>query len=790
MYLIIDILATAKLTFSPEHPFIGDDIKFTCNSVVHSCPGKRPSNLAFKILGNKRGDTDKNTLTIHALAKSDKGMNISCQATDDLGIVFYLSETVTLDPYYGPDKVVLDPGSTSINVTENSTLGPIHCTAACNPPCTYQWKHNRTGRFEQVKNSLLSFHNQTLTVPHIERSQNGTYRCHVDDYQYYTYKISDIAINVQYGPDRVILEPASSYINVKEGDTLGPIHCTATCNPQCTYQWEYNVTGRFKLVPFELVSTQGRTLTVPQIQRSQAGIYRCHVDNYFTQIKMTAEVSITVQLIECPTKGLQAVTSGMFDVGIATLVVGLGAILSSIIFCIVKHKTDPPTDVRVDVVGNTTKFSWIIPHNRGITWSRLYLNNLKEGSVDLDLQRERTDIDIQFPKSSFEIANLKMCSKYSFGIRFLLRRRQLELTTKTFWITNTHRLTFRPEHPFVGNDITFTCNSVVHSCPGDTPSKVSLKFLGNQRGDTDKNTLTIHALAKSDTGTQISCQATDDLGKVFYWSDTVTLDPYYSPEKVVLDPGSTSINVTENSTLGPIHCTAACNPICTYQWKYNGTGHFEQVESSLLSNQNQTLTVTHIKRSQHGAYRCHVDYYQNHTYKMSDVAINVQYGPDRIILEPASTHIHVVEGTTLGPIHCTATCNPECKYQWEYNVAGRFELVPIELVSNQSRTLTVPQIKRSQTGTVRCHVANYFSQINKTVDVTINVQCVKTKNVRPNESAGYNEVQRSNPVFTDSYSTLQSNLESRPIQDPSWDIYEECGIAPDVSTYENFENRS
>ncbi|XP_071176356.1 uncharacterized protein [Mytilus edulis] len=60
------------------------------------------------------------------------------------------------------------------------------------------------------------------------------------------------------------------------------------------------------------------------------------------------------------------------------------------------------------------------------------------------------------------------------------------------------------------------------------------------------------------------------------------------------------------------------------------------------------------------------------------------------------------------------------------------------------------------------------------------VKRVKTKNVRPNESAGYNEAQRSNPVFTDSYSTLQSNLESRPIQDPSWDIYEECGIAPDV----------
>ncbi|XP_063440688.1 uncharacterized protein LOC134721538 [Mytilus trossulus] len=70
------------------------------------------------------------------------------------------------------------------------------------------------------------------------------------------------------------------------------------------------------------------------------------------------------------------------------------------------------------------------------------------------------------------------------------------------------------------------------------------------------------------------------------------------------------------------------------------------------------------------------------------------------------------------------------------------------------------------------------------------VKRAKTKNVRPNETDGYNEVQRSNPVFTDSYSTLQSNPESRPTQDPSSDIYEECGIAPDMSTYENCEDRS
>lgn len=99
MYMFIYNVATPKLTFRPEHPFIGNDITFTCNSVVHLCPRNISSDLSFKFLGNDRGDTNKNTLTIHALAKSDKGIQISCQAIDDLGKVFYLSDTVTLDPY-------------------------------------------------------------------------------------------------------------------------------------------------------------------------------------------------------------------------------------------------------------------------------------------------------------------------------------------------------------------------------------------------------------------------------------------------------------------------------------------------------------------------------------------------------------------------------------------------------------------------------------------------------------------------------------------------------------------
>ncbi|CAC5374231.1 unnamed protein product [Mytilus coruscus] len=64
---------------------------------------------------------------------------------------------------------------------------------------------------------------------------------------------------------------------------------------------------------------------------------------------------------------------------------------------------------------------------------------------------------------------------------------------------------------------------------------------------------------------------------------------------------------------------------------------------------------------------------------------------------------------------------------------------------------------------------------------------LKYKKSKPNESEGYIEMQRSNPVFTEPYSTLQSQPESGPLQEQSADTYDECGIAPDVDTYQSIE---
>ncbi|XP_076111835.1 nephrin-like [Mytilus galloprovincialis] len=124
----------------------------------------------------------------------------------------------------------------------------------------------------------------------------------------------------------------------------------------------------------------------------------------------------------------------------------------------------------------------------------------------------------------------------------------------------------------------------------------------------------------SDEGKVISCQATDDLQKASIKSDAVTLDPYYGPDNVMLEPGHTALNVTKGNILGPINCTATCNPKCLFEWRLNRTGNF------VLSN--ETLVVANIKENQAGIYRCLVVHPLNRTRRLrTDISVNVQYSP-------------------------------------------------------------------------------------------------------------------------------------------------------------------
>ncbi|XP_052059593.1 uncharacterized protein LOC127700214 isoform X1 [Mytilus californianus] len=689
-------------------------------------------------------------------------------------------------------------------------------------------------------------------------------------------------------------------------------------------------------------------------------------------------------------------------------------------------RLDPPKDIRIDIIDNTAKISWMIPSNQMVYYSRIYLNNSKEGEIDLDSERKHRHKDIRFPHSSFEIENLKMCSEYYVSIQCKSRHQLSEFTTQKFGMTNTtftaeidenvaltwrtsfsyddifyvtkHTrrilfgvyfgsrlvnnkkdqekykfdnmpqderfinitvisvkqtdaglygsvddyernaigccvlvvttepmnpvLTIDHEHPFVNNNITFTCNSTVQRWPGYIPSNLSYQYFGNPRGDTDGNKLILNTLTKSDKGITISCHATDDLGKVSNMSESIILDPYYGPDIIVLKPKYEAVNVTEGTILGPIHCNADCNPKCIFNWKVSRIRHFALVHS------NQYLTVVDIKKNQAGIYRCSVVHpYDITMTRRIDLVVNVQYSPKIIELwlsdnnetyEWSNATIYSFSEDVNLKIRLRIESNPDpqlvlssslmkfpplrytkrgieflselpsltCEDSGNYtiqafngikygntrtvnlmiyckprNVIADFKRIKTKVNKTENIVMQVvsfpkPTVKWTRTtgffwmvqkdrynyryriyssihikskddfGEYGIHVCNRFGCIEEIFTITYEDDVPTVKNENPGmfaagittlvfglialipgtffairkclktmkkisvQSDEYTDVKRSNPAFSDQYSSLQPQSESRPLQEPSNDTYEEFGITPEVAVYQNIEEGS
>ena len=79
-------------------------------------------------------------------------------------------------------------------------------------------------------------------------------------------------------------------------------------------------------------------------------------------------------------------------------------------------------------------------------------------------------------------------------------------------------------NPFIGDDIRLKCFSQVQRWPSSALSFLNYTFYDFKRGQQSKDTLIVTNLSKSDIGTNIYCQAVDDMGMRSEQSNTTSLD--------------------------------------------------------------------------------------------------------------------------------------------------------------------------------------------------------------------------------------------------------------------------
>nr|XP_034331254.1 uncharacterized protein LOC117690733 isoform X2 [Crassostrea gigas] len=156
----------------------------------------------------------------------------SCLATEE-DLESDRSDAVQINPLYGPEKLTLTPKpkldeNDKFTVLEGDIVGPILCSADCNPPCNVTWKYkDSNGQRDALSQKGI------LLLRNVNRS-NTQITC-LSRWKNVSMK-KDISLDVQYVDVPAVYlndELVSSRINILEGK---PFHlsCFVDGNPTPT----------------------------------------------------------------------------------------------------------------------------------------------------------------------------------------------------------------------------------------------------------------------------------------------------------------------------------------------------------------------------------------------------------------------------------------------------------------------------------------------------------------------------------------------------------------------------
>ena len=170
----------------------------------------------------------------------------------------------------GPRQVVIYP--TTSNYTRNETLdgvGPINCTANCQPACTSTWNG------PNIPPGTTS----VLSVANINRNQAGNYQCTVSN-DVSSLISATVYVVVNYQPT---ISNISNDKEVNENDTA-TISCIVDSIPQSLIRWIFETK--------ELQNKYDGSLTLNKIDCLSMGRYTCQAvnmlggDNRYVDVKV------------------------------------------------------------------------------------------------------------------------------------------------------------------------------------------------------------------------------------------------------------------------------------------------------------------------------------------------------------------------------------------------------------------------------------------------------------------------------------------------------------------------
>ncbi|XP_041081639.1 carcinoembryonic antigen-related cell adhesion molecule 1-like [Polyodon spathula] len=235
--------------------------------------------------------------------------------------------------------------------------------------------------------------------------------------------------------------------------------------------------------------------------------------------------------------------------------------------------------------------------------------------------------------------------------------------------------------------------------------------------NTTTGSLELRSVQLSDAGEYIFEGITITSGReTFNGSVTVKVYEPVSQPRV----RSNVTNPVEFNDTVSLTCTASGSAV-SYRW-LNGSSVLSDSERIHLSDDNKTLTIPRVLRSDDGTLYCYV--FNPVTNSTSEpFHLIVSYGPESLTLSISPQKLIYSAGLDL-TLSCSAQSSPPAHYQWYFNGA------PLNKLGSQ---LNMAHIQHSQTGNYTCWASNNITL--RYADVTraiIVVESITNVNVKPN----------------------------------------------------------
>uniref|UniRef100_A0A8W8J2A4 Ig-like domain-containing protein n=1 Tax=Magallana gigas TaxID=29159 RepID=A0A8W8J2A4_MAGGI len=494
------------------------------------------------------------------------------------------------------------------------------------------------------------------------------------------------------GPEKLTFTPKPTFdkgykFTVKEGDEVGPIFCSADCNPPCNVSWKYKESNGLK----DALSENG-ILLLQSVNRNVTQII-C-LSRWKTE-SMEKDIALDVQYIDDPIINVNGEwVSDRISVDIQER-------KPLHLSCFVNGNPTPSVRLGKSQNGRTTILSEAMDH-----WSNY---SLSTGAKCSD-----TSTYVCYGKS--QSTNLK--TNKSIGVNILCEGSSSSA---------------KPDKPDIKGNLTtlvdtylkLSCISKSTSTPDYYYKFRSLSYTWyindtKVKGEFEE-TIRL-SVTRWHRYNRYSCTATEE-GLESDRSNAVQINPLYGPEKLTFTPKPTfdkgyKFTVKEGDEVGPIFCSADCNPPCNVSWKYKESNGLKDAlsENGILLLQSVNRNVTQI-----------ICLSRWKTESMEkDIALDVQYIDDPIINvngEWVSDRISV-DIQERKPLHlsCFVNGNPTPSVRLGKSQNGRTTILS-EAMDHWLNYSLSTGAKCSDTSTYVCYGKSQSTNLKTNKSIGVNILC-------------------------------------------------------------------